>query len=659
MHTRSLVTWASALSLVVLSASCGLFNKPGVEATEWAVRNGVINTTSVNAMATRGQMAAGLYRLAQLLNHDTVLSANNSHLVFTGGTEREDTSILYAAYLSDRVLRELSTSPVDKWETTWSPDSGRLMFTTSDYPEALYVINADGTGETLLSDDIDSAAWSPDSNHIAFQASWMVDRKDLVKSLTLVSVDGVVDMYAESLDGSSLYSWSPVGDHLAFFQFDPSAGAGLYLFTPGGGQPKGITWEGGTPLSLDWSPDGTKLSVVADSVEGEDSPAFDAKSIGYVVNIDSGAVHEVVNETHGITGMKWSPDSSGLAFIGERDNKYSLWVAGPDGAGTRQLIAGISRSPAEPEDASELAQQMVQEIFGGADMEWSPDSTRLAFTSQEETFGLWVVNTDGTGLVQLASGADDSPEMAWSPDSTYIAYDFAEDTPRLTVWTANVNTGESVQVSDETHYAFSPQWSPDGARFAFYSAAQDKGNVLGLVFARKIVVATGDGSYVREVASTKTRINEALWSPSGTHIGYADGYWGNYGVHIVDVATSEAWRVIEHPDAHYGNLSWSPAPSLPVRGSDLFTDVPSGHWAERAIVWATTQGIMPGGNDMFHPDASITGEQAGNFLGNLIRVLGSKADIPATLREQSSPDALLTVTQLADMFHSTNIALGP
>ena len=657
MKMRFLVTWVSALSLVVLSASCGSSDEPG--ATEWAVRSGVINTTMVEAMATRGQMAAGLYRLAQLVNHDTVFSANNSGLVFTGGKEREDTSILYAAYLSDQVRWELSTTPVDKVDPTWSPDGRRIMFKTLDYPEALYVVNADGTGETLLSDDFDSAAWSPDSYSIAFHTSWLVDWEDLVESLTVVSVDGQTEMYAEPLDRWALYSWAPRSNDLAFFRSDPSAGMGLYLFSPGNEQPERIPWEWGTPLALEWSPDGTKLSVEAsDGIGPEDGPTIAVKRIGYVVNIDSRAVHRIVDESHGMTNMEWSPDSSALAFIGERDDSYSLWVARPDG-GAKQLIADVPRSPAEPKNARELARQIVQKFFGIAEVAWSPDSTRLAFTSQEETFGMWVVNADGTGLDQLVSGADDPPEMAWSSDSTHIAYDFDSDNSGHAVWTVNVNTGESVQVSDEAHHAFHPQWSPDGTRFVFYAAAQDEGNVLGFVFASRIVVASGDGSYVREIAATETRINEMVWSPSGTHIGYADGYWGNYGVHIVDVTTAEAWRVIEHPEAYYGDLSWLPVPPLPVRGSDLFIDVPSGHWAERAIVWATAQGIMPGEDDMFHPDAPITGEQAGVFLSNFAQVLGGETNIPTTSGEQPSPEAMLTIAQLAEMLHRTNIALGP
>ena len=59
-----------------------------------------------------------------------------------------------------------------------------------------------------------------------------------------------------------------------------------------------------------------------------------------------------------------------------------------------------------------------------ADPTWSPDGKAIAFTSNRGgSKDIWVINTDGSGLLQLTGdqGAEENP--AWSPDGTRIAYD--------------------------------------------------------------------------------------------------------------------------------------------------------------------------------------------------------------------------------------------
>ncbi|MBI3961561.1 MAG: PD40 domain-containing protein, partial [Deinococcus sp.] len=48
---------------------------------------------------------------------------------------------------------------------------------------------------------------------------------------------------------------------------------------------------------------------------------------------------------------------------------------------------------------------------------WSPDGTRLAFSaSADGQSDLYVVNTDGTDLVQLTNDPFEDRGPAWSPD---------------------------------------------------------------------------------------------------------------------------------------------------------------------------------------------------------------------------------------------------
>ena len=100
----------------------------------------------------------------------------------------------------------------------------------------------------------------------------------------------------------------------------------------------------------------------------------------------------------------WSPDGTRIAFfrsVPSDTTQSGLFLMGADGSGVRRL------APA-------------QNVTG---VSWSPDGTRIAFGNWPDVY---VVRTDGTGLVRLtnaqdpASGNGTSP--AWAPDGNKIAY---------------------------------------------------------------------------------------------------------------------------------------------------------------------------------------------------------------------------------------------
>ena len=164
----------------------------------------------------------------------------------------------------------------------------------------------------------------------------------------------------------------------------------------------------------------------------------------------------------------WSPDGSKVAFVKCPDVPSSdseLHVVNADGSGEVNLSNNVS---------PDVIVCYSDAPNGGFD--WSPDGTRLVFHSLREPSGLYIVNTDGSGLSFLADGIQPS----WSPDGESIAFmgraDFATWEEDVEVIKADGSDRRILARIPCLWSAFggpcSPQvhrisWSPDGAYIVF------------------------------------------------------------------------------------------------------------------------------------------------------------------------------------------------
>jgi len=147
---------------------------------------------------------------------------------------------------------------------------------------------------------------------------------------------------------------------------------------------------------------------------------------------------------------------------------------------------------------------------------WSPDGTRVAFRSYRSGFlgEIWVVNLDGTGLVNLTptlgGAVIDYRAPAWSPDGTRIAYASTEGGD-WGIWTMDPDGANRTQLTNTSDLDAEPTWSPDGTRIAF----------------RRSNAASGSDIMILEVATLDTvRIALAgeqrmpAWAPDGRRIAF-------------------------------------------------------------------------------------------------------------------------------------------
>lgn len=147
----------------------------------------------------------------------------------------------------------------------------------------------------------------------------------------------------------------------------------------------------------------------------------------------------------------WSPDGRSLVFESTLSGKYSVYTIAADGSNLTRLTADTSNNE-QPT--------------------WSPDGKRIVFSSDRHGgyLDIYVMNADGSGVTRLTSmGSGGFYQSSFSPDAKWIAFQGRGDNreTRDRVYVVRSDGSGLRLLSDSTHGAEGPRWSPDGKAVEF------------------------------------------------------------------------------------------------------------------------------------------------------------------------------------------------
>jgi Tol biopolymer transport system component len=297
--------------------------------------------------------------------------------------------------------------------------SGRIAFARSqtrpgEGEGVVYTADPDGSDVRLLAGSESwkpTPRWSPNGRQIAVNEPKPTASgcpTGVVCAAVIVDVDsGSFRGVPWPLPGTwdvDCSPWSPDGTRLACGAVDDNGTglSGIYTIRSS---------DGADPVRIarcvecapgDFSPDGRRI-VFAETVA-------DGEVAMFVVNIDGTDRHRITSKgplLNGIDGGSWSPTGDRIVFQARRPGEnWSIWVVNADGSDPHRLsILGCGGALS---DAGSAACRLPR---------WSPDGAKIVFarrtTERNPIAGVYTVNADGSGLVQIPNTGPGDNQPAW------------------------------------------------------------------------------------------------------------------------------------------------------------------------------------------------------------------------------------------------------
>jgi Tol biopolymer transport system component len=182
------------------------------------------------------------------------------------GTGREIHDI-FAVDRSGMNMKQLTTSTDVEDEPAWSPRGNKIAYRRQSGGHSdIWIMNADGTGQTNLTGDLQSSgayysypAWSADGSRIAFSSS-SSEGVDTRNGIWTMAPDGSAKrQITNTLTGfDGMPSWSADGRQIAFLRYFGGEGE-IAIIGNEGGPVTRITLPG-LQVAPKWSPDGRHIA---------------------------------------------------------------------------------------------------------------------------------------------------------------------------------------------------------------------------------------------------------------------------------------------------------------------------------------------------------------------------------------------------------------
>jgi Tol biopolymer transport system component len=269
-------------------------------------------------------------------------------------------------------------------------------------------------------------------------------------------------------------------------------------------------------------------------VPADQEIAFETPSGIHLVGVDGRGLRRLPGTRPGDQNPDWSPDGRRLVFWNGRGWHGRLYVSDVLGH-SRRLLTRPGAAGYGPSDQYPA---------------WSPDGRLIAFESfRAGAWHIWVMRPDGSGARRVTPAGRGGHSPQWSPDGRRLVYTASWSTTGIAVTDLAGRVRELKTLATDD---WGPAWSPNGAKIAFNSTAEE---VRGEIY----VVGARGGTPVRLTRNTGEDLDPG-WSPDSRQIVFDSGRSGLSEVYVMNADGTQQRRVTRIPKEYACCSSWRPEP---------------------------------------------------------------------------------------------------
>jgi Tol biopolymer transport system component len=347
---------------------------------------------------------------------------------------------------TDEEVNVTDTPALDEYDPVVSPDGKWIAFRVGDSSKSSIDVFEISNGNRFtvtynINDKGDSKysmpVWSPDSTKIAF----LKETDDEGGKAYTVGLEGNPPAKLSDVEATQLNDWASSGDSVLFSSYIQENEEDLenedededYVWDEEESEnsliSSEIEWQydedgnllgvrafGSSDSDIE---DGFKESLFDDSEESlfddsEESLFDDSYAQSGIYSRNPAGVNQRRMTCGEDKDATWSPDSTKLAFISERDGNAEIYVMERDA-----LDALCENSVGNPKQIYRLTDTEEPE----SDIAWSPDGERLLFVSERDgNKEIYLMDYTGNNEIRLTFNQKDDYDPLWAPDGTSVIF---------------------------------------------------------------------------------------------------------------------------------------------------------------------------------------------------------------------------------------------
>ena len=261
-----------------------------------------------------------------------------------------------------------------------------------------------------------------------------------------------------------------------------------------------------------------------------------------------------------------SHDGTTLVFDSNRSGTWQIY--------TCKLAGDANPSdPMAPIYRSDAVHQVTNLAFPARCPCWSPDMKKIAFAGEPYKHSeIFVMDSDGSHVVQLTHIGGDDSHPHWSTDGSRIMFNSSRTAPDPKAdWSKQWHElfsmkPDGTDVRQHTHFktvCTFGSFSPDMKKITYRKVIDGPGLQWDLTLGNRnseVFVADADGTHEVNVSTSGAYDGWPVWSPNGKAIAFSSNRAGpaNIGqIYIVNADGSKLRQVTAGPRS-FAQPSWSP-----------------------------------------------------------------------------------------------------